>query len=241
MSSGRSSSAYRCRPAANAMSSRRTSASVARRGTGTSGRSTSHASHHALESGTVIRRGGRTRPRAASSGAAEHVWWYTPDERTDRPALAVVAGPRAPRCSRWAPRSRHTRSFLAAIAPLGLPPLRAAVLTPLALGPRVRRRGARRADHRAPRDGRGARAPGVARLERRGARRPRRGRHRDRVLPRHDHGSRSPTAATSTSCCRRSCSTTTWSSTSAASASRSTTSAATTRPTRASSTWSRTA
>jgi hypothetical protein len=24
--------------------------------------------------------------------ASEHVWWFTPDGRTDRPALAVVAG-----------------------------------------------------------------------------------------------------------------------------------------------------
>ncbi len=27
--------------------------------------------------------------------ASEHVWWFTPDDRTDRPALAAVSGAEA--------------------------------------------------------------------------------------------------------------------------------------------------
>jgi len=61
--------------------------------------------------------------------AAEHTWWYSPDERTDRPALAVVAGSSAAVLLEVGASPRHTRSFLAAIAPLHLPPLRGAVLS----------------------------------------------------------------------------------------------------------------
>ncbi len=61
--------------------------------------------------------------------ASEHVWWFTPDERTDRPALAVVAGATASALLEVGASVRHTASFLEAIEPLGLPPLRAAVLT----------------------------------------------------------------------------------------------------------------
>jgi glyoxylase-like metal-dependent hydrolase (beta-lactamase superfamily II) len=61
--------------------------------------------------------------------ASEHVWWFTPDERTDRPALAVVAGATASALLEVGASVRHTTSFLEAIEPLGLPPLRAAVLT----------------------------------------------------------------------------------------------------------------
>lgn len=61
--------------------------------------------------------------------ASEHVWWFTPDERTDRPALAAVSGSRATALLEVGASVEHTRSFLDALAPLGLPPLRAAVLT----------------------------------------------------------------------------------------------------------------
>ena len=61
--------------------------------------------------------------------ASEHVWWFTPDERTDRPALAVVAGATSSALLEVGASVAHTASFLAAIEPLGLPPLRAAVLT----------------------------------------------------------------------------------------------------------------
>jgi glyoxylase-like metal-dependent hydrolase (beta-lactamase superfamily II) len=61
--------------------------------------------------------------------ASEHVWWFTPDERTDRPALAAVAGASATALLEVGASVAHTSSFLAALAPLGLPPLRAAVLT----------------------------------------------------------------------------------------------------------------
>ena len=61
--------------------------------------------------------------------ASEHVWWFTPDERTDRPALAVVAGATASALLEVGASVAHTTSFLEAIEPLGLPPLRAAVLT----------------------------------------------------------------------------------------------------------------
>ena len=61
--------------------------------------------------------------------ASEHVWWFTPDERTDRPALAVVAGATSSALLEVGASVAHTSSFLRAIEPLGLPPLRAAVLT----------------------------------------------------------------------------------------------------------------
>lgn len=61
--------------------------------------------------------------------ASEHVWWFTPDERTDRPALAIVAGATASALLEVGASVQHTASFLAALEPLGLPPLRAAVLT----------------------------------------------------------------------------------------------------------------
>jgi glyoxylase-like metal-dependent hydrolase (beta-lactamase superfamily II) len=61
--------------------------------------------------------------------ASEHVWWFTPDERTDRPALAAVAGRTATALLEVGASVEHTSSFLAALAPLGLPPVRAAGLT----------------------------------------------------------------------------------------------------------------
>jgi glyoxylase-like metal-dependent hydrolase (beta-lactamase superfamily II) len=61
--------------------------------------------------------------------ASEHVWWFTPDERTDRPALAAVAGRSATALLEVGASLDHTGSFLRALQPLGLPPLRAAVLT----------------------------------------------------------------------------------------------------------------
>ncbi len=118
--------------------------------------------------------------------ASEHVWWFTPDERTDRPALAVVAGATA---SALLEVGRVGRAH--DLVPRGDRAARPAAAArrgadALALGSLVRRRGARRADHRAPLDGGRARPPGVARLERRGARRPGRGGRGDRLLPRHD-------------------------------------------------------
>jgi glyoxylase-like metal-dependent hydrolase (beta-lactamase superfamily II) len=61
--------------------------------------------------------------------ASEHVWWFTPDERTDRPALAAVAGRDAAVLLDVGASPSHTGAFLRALEPLGLPPLRAAVLT----------------------------------------------------------------------------------------------------------------
>jgi glyoxylase-like metal-dependent hydrolase (beta-lactamase superfamily II) len=61
--------------------------------------------------------------------ASEHVWRFTPDERTDRPALAAVAGDDATILLDVGASVAHTAAFLDALAPLGLPPLRLAVLT----------------------------------------------------------------------------------------------------------------
>ncbi len=61
--------------------------------------------------------------------ASEHVWWFTPDEATDRPALAAVAGTRVTALLEVGASPAHTASFLAALAPLGLPPVVVAVLT----------------------------------------------------------------------------------------------------------------
>jgi glyoxylase-like metal-dependent hydrolase (beta-lactamase superfamily II) len=68
-------------------------------------------------------------PPCQLARASEHVWWYTPDDATDRPALAVVAGSHASVMLDVGASPAHTASFLEAIAPLGLAPLRAAVLT----------------------------------------------------------------------------------------------------------------
>jgi glyoxylase-like metal-dependent hydrolase (beta-lactamase superfamily II) len=61
--------------------------------------------------------------------ASEHVWWFTPDERTDRPALAAVAGSTSTALLEVGASVAHTASFLAALEPFRLPPIRAAVLT----------------------------------------------------------------------------------------------------------------
>jgi glyoxylase-like metal-dependent hydrolase (beta-lactamase superfamily II) len=61
--------------------------------------------------------------------ASDHVWWFTPDERTDRPALGAVSGSEATVLLDVGASPGHTASFLSALAPLDLPPLRAAVLT----------------------------------------------------------------------------------------------------------------
>ncbi len=73
--------------------------------------------------------GGRPVTRSRLERASEHVWWFTPDDRTDRPALAAVAGAEATVLLDVGASPRHTAGFLAALEPLGLPPLRAAVLT----------------------------------------------------------------------------------------------------------------
>jgi glyoxylase-like metal-dependent hydrolase (beta-lactamase superfamily II) len=57
------------------------------------------------------------------------VWWYTPDERSDRPALGLAAGTDASLLLDIGASPAHTRAFLDATAGLGLPPLRAAVVT----------------------------------------------------------------------------------------------------------------
>ena len=61
--------------------------------------------------------------------ASEHVWWFTPDDRSDRPALAIVAGTEASVLLDVGASPAHTGAFLAALEPLGLAPLRCAVLT----------------------------------------------------------------------------------------------------------------
>jgi glyoxylase-like metal-dependent hydrolase (beta-lactamase superfamily II) len=61
--------------------------------------------------------------------ASEHVWRFTPDHRTDRPSLAAVAGHDATILLDIGASAAHTASFLEALAPLDLPPLRLAVLT----------------------------------------------------------------------------------------------------------------
>src|SRR5207342_2078199 len=125
---GRSSRAYRCRPAAKAMSSRRTSGSIGRRPSTTrlnKLRTCLMMPEDRLASRSVEPSATTCRLQRAS----EHVWWFTPDERTDRPALAAVAGRTATALLEVGASAEHTSSFLAALAPLGLPPVRAAVLT----------------------------------------------------------------------------------------------------------------
>ncbi len=61
--------------------------------------------------------------------ASEHVWWFTPDERTDRPALVAVAGTRSTALLEVGASVAHTAAFRTALEPFRLPPIRAAVLT----------------------------------------------------------------------------------------------------------------
>ena len=57
------------------------------------------------------------------------MWWFTPDERSDRPSLAAVAGTDATVLLDVGASVAHTGSFLRDLEALGLPPLRLAVLT----------------------------------------------------------------------------------------------------------------
>ena len=57
------------------------------------------------------------------------MWWYSPDERSDRPSLAAVAGSDATILLDVGASAAHTGGFLRELEPLGLPPLRLAVLT----------------------------------------------------------------------------------------------------------------
>ena len=61
--------------------------------------------------------------------ASEHVWWFTPAEQTDRPALALVAGREATLLLDVGASRPHTLGVLGAATSLALPPLGAAVLT----------------------------------------------------------------------------------------------------------------
>jgi glyoxylase-like metal-dependent hydrolase (beta-lactamase superfamily II) len=60
---------------------------------------------------------------------SEHVWFLTPDDRTDRPALAIVAGRRRSLLLEVGASPAHVRLFRDAIAALDLPAPVAAVLT----------------------------------------------------------------------------------------------------------------
>jgi glyoxylase-like metal-dependent hydrolase (beta-lactamase superfamily II) len=68
-------------------------------------------------------------PDCALEQVAEHAWRFTPDGRTDRPALGLVAGRDASLLVDAGASVAHLAAFLAALEPLGLPPLRLAVLT----------------------------------------------------------------------------------------------------------------
>jgi glyoxylase-like metal-dependent hydrolase (beta-lactamase superfamily II) len=68
-------------------------------------------------------------PDCTLERASRHVWRYTPDERTDRPSLALVAGRDSSVLLDVGASPDHTSSFLEALAPLHLAPLRLAILT----------------------------------------------------------------------------------------------------------------
>lgn len=59
----------------------------------------------------------------------EHVCWYTPDARTDRPSLAAASGRRGTLLLDIGASPAHTGGFLRALAEHGVPPLRYAALT----------------------------------------------------------------------------------------------------------------
>lgn len=61
--------------------------------------------------------------------ATEHVWWFTPDERTDRPSLGAVSGTRGTVLVEAGASPAHLRAFLAALADADAPAPLACVLT----------------------------------------------------------------------------------------------------------------
>ncbi len=68
-------------------------------------------------------------PECRLERVSEHIWWFTPDERTDRPSLAAVAGSRSTLLLEAGASVAHTASFLATLEPLTLPPLIGVALT----------------------------------------------------------------------------------------------------------------
>lgn len=61
--------------------------------------------------------------------ATPHVWWFTPDERTDRPSLGAVCGRRGAVLLDAGASPAHVTAFLAALGEAGLPAPFACVLT----------------------------------------------------------------------------------------------------------------
>lgn len=57
------------------------------------------------------------------------VWWFTPDERSDRPSLVAVAGDDATAIVDAGASRAHAESFLGALEPHGLPPVSHVALT----------------------------------------------------------------------------------------------------------------
>jgi glyoxylase-like metal-dependent hydrolase (beta-lactamase superfamily II) len=60
---------------------------------------------------------------------AERTWWFTPDERSDRPSLVAVLGERATAVVDAGASPAHANAFLDALAPLAPAPLCAVALT----------------------------------------------------------------------------------------------------------------
>ena len=61
--------------------------------------------------------------------ASEHVWWFTPEERTDLPSLGIVVGKQETLMLDIGASPAHTQAFLQALEHAGLPPPDSAILT----------------------------------------------------------------------------------------------------------------
>jgi len=66
---------------------------------------------------------------SALQRASEHVWWFTPDGRTDRPSLGAVCGTRGTVLLEAGASPAHVQAFLDALAGHGVPAPLACVLT----------------------------------------------------------------------------------------------------------------
>jgi glyoxylase-like metal-dependent hydrolase (beta-lactamase superfamily II) len=60
---------------------------------------------------------------------SEHVWWFTPDSRTDRASLGLVVGDKGTLMLDIGASPAHTREFLQILNDEGLPPPDSAILT----------------------------------------------------------------------------------------------------------------
>lgn len=71
----------------------------------------------------------KTYPECTLHKISEHVWWFTPESRTDRPSLCAVVGKNDVVILDIGASAQHTKQFLAELSKQGINPPNYAVLT----------------------------------------------------------------------------------------------------------------